>query len=424
MTPEQLAALQESIRQLNERFGKLNGMQERLASLEGALRAPDATEVTIRAELETLTTEATELRSSIADIQQRQRTSALLMDPASSEREAFRMFGMQVRQGLCRRLQTEAPSAFRAEGDALRTYMEQRATLNADATGGSNLVPTIMEHSIFDTLEEVSSLLALTDFQPNLPGKMDIPTLITRPTLQHKRASIDTDMTQSDPGIGSVSFDPDEMYIYFPIDNRLIEMSAIALGTLAFQLLRDGVAEGLVNDLLNADGTSTYNGMTGFLQESTAAYVYSMTTGASTDAFTDLAAADLQGCVAKALRRGRANGRWIMAQDVFFNITNIDREGKVPLVSYGNDGMPRILGAPVEIDEGMPTIADSAAATPFIGYGDLRTYLVGLVNGVKIDYSTDVLFKRNQTAFRAVLNGDIVRKPVATFITLKSGATS
>ena len=90
------------------------------------------------------------------------------------------------------------------------------------------------------------------------------------------------------------------------------------------------------------------------------------------------------------------------------------------VITYAQDGTARALQNPIVIDEGMPDAADSGAAKGFLGFGDLATYLVGMVGGIQIASSTDYLFGKNQTAFRGVVNMDIQRKPAATLIHLKT----
>ena len=89
---------------------------------------------------------------------------------------------------------------------------------------------------------------------------------------------------------------------------------------------------------------------------------------------------------------------------------------------FAQDGTPRILQNPVVIDEGMPDLAESDAGKAVMGFGDLATWMVGLIGGIQIAVSTEYLFGKNQTAFRGVLNMDIKRKPVATFMTIKTAS--
>lgn len=411
--------LQAMFDELRGNIGKSVEVLPKIDALEKRALAGDASLSESKKAVEELRGLVEKQRTEIEEIRKASRVQAISMDGVRQKEEGKRILGMMVRQRLAEHLHVEIPSMFSGERASLDDY-RKRATLNAGAVTGSYLLPTVTSAEILEAVEEISSLLALTDFMPGLPGKMTIPTLTGRPSLKPTRATIDTAATASDPTIGQISFDPNEAYVFFPIDNRLIEMAPQDLGSWALNLTRDAIIEGLTNWLLSADGTSTFNSNTGFLNESTAAYVYTLPAGKM--AFSDLTVADLRGAKKQCYKRGRARGRWVMALDVLGLAEDMNREGKAPVVTYAQDGSVRVLQNPVEIDEGMPDLGDSAKSKAFIGYGDLATYLVGLVGGIQLAVSDQVYFNKMQTCFRGVINGAIVRKPVPTFITIKTPA--
>jgi HK97 family phage major capsid protein len=253
------------------------------------------------------------------------------------------------------------------------------------------------------------------DFIPGLPGNVLIPTLTGRPSLKPTRASVDTAMTKSDPTFGQMSMSPNEAYIYFGVDNRLLQMSALNLGQLAMSLLRDGMIEGICNWLLVADGTATYNSITGILEEAT--YVTAMTAGHKSFGAVDNA--DLNKGLIALWKRGRANASFLMSLYVKSILEDVTRTGKITIL--GQDGLT-CKGRPIVIDEGMPDEADDGAGKAIMGVGDLSTYVVGLVGGIQLAMSTERGFDVNQTMFRGVVNMDIKRKPVSTFTLLKTAA--
>lgn len=409
------AELRSAMERLDEVLGKDVGARALAEDLAKKWTAGEATLNEVRGKLAQIEKDSVERANELKELRQQARTQALNRDGSDKQR-GLRILGASVRESLVRHFGGEMPSAFKAEADMLR---EHRATLDAGAAGGSYLVPTITEAMIIDAIEEVSDLVNRVDFQPGLPGQMDIPTLTGRPTLQPKRATIDTDMAQSDPSIGVLQFVPNEMYVFFPVDNRLIQMSAVQLGSLATQLIRDAAVDGLANWLVTADGTASYNSCTGILRQGTP---YRLSMDAGKVGFGNLDKGFLTALKSAVLKRGRARGSWLLSNDVLGLIEDLDRNGKVPVVTYAQDGTPRVLQNPVVLDESMPDVAESAVDTPFIGFGDLATFWVGLVGGIQIGVSQEVLFKRNQTAFRAVLNGQILRKPVKTFVTGRTAA--
>ena len=308
----------------------------------------------------------------------------------------------------------------------MRKYVEEclaRATLTPLSTTGSYLVPTVTEAAIRDAVEEVSELLSLVDWIPGLPagGTFNFTFLATRPVMQPKRASSDTEMTASDPVFSQLQLSPNETYLFFPVDNKLFLMSAVALGGYFEGLCRDAMIDKLAYWVLRADGTASYNSITGTLAETTADYIYTLPSGKTT--FASLAASDLTGAKAKVFKRGRGpRGRWIMDLEVLGVVEDLDRTGKNPVVRESEDGTYRIKGNPVVIDEYMPGLDESAADTGFALYGDPATIILGMVGGMRIASDASVKFDKNQTAFRGDVIVDIKRKPVKTLVLVKTAA--
>lgn len=425
MDPE----LKKELDALRAALGKNVDALARLDALEKIVAAGQADVKLVRAELEKIQQAVTEREQIIRDLREGARLSARQADPIQVRRQAIEMTGMIVRAELARANRMELPAAFRAETDLVRKYQEEslaRATLTPMATTGSYVVPTITDLAIQDAVEEVSELLGLVDFIPGLPagGTFNFTFLSTRPVMQVKRGSTDTAMTASDPVFSQVQLSPAETYVFFPVDNKMFLMSAMALGGYFENLCRDALIDKLAYWLVRGDGTATYNSITGMLAEATAAYIYSLPAGKT--AFSDVAATDLQKAKAKCLKRGRGpRGRWILDLEISGSsglISNMDRLGKVPVVTIGNDGQARILTNPEVIEEHMPGTDESAAGTGFIVYGDPATWIVGMVGGLRIASDASVKFDKNQTAFRGDTIVDIKRKPVASAITIKTAA--
>lgn len=411
--------LKELFDALRAEIGKSVEGLARLDELQRKLEAGEKSRGETETELKKLR-EANETVTKTIDEIRRESKLRVQREGVTDKQRGLAILGMQLRAQLAQHLGVRLDAAFDHESKEIEAFRAQRATLSADAAGGSYTVPTIVEGMILDTLEQVSPLLAMCDFQPGLPGKMDIPTLTGRPSLSYKRATVDTAMTQTDPTIGRLQFNPDEGYIFFPIDNRLLEMSAVRLGEMATGLIRDGIMDALGYAVLNADGSSSYNSITGLLNETTAGYIHALPSGKT--GFSDVTKGDLTAAKAKALRRAQNAGSWVVGSYVLGLFEDFDRTGKREVVTTSPNGETRVLGNPIVIEPYMPTQADSGAGKAFAVFGDLRTVFVGMVGGIKLGVSTEFLFNKNQTAFRGVVNFDIKRKPFAGLITLKTAA--
>lgn len=380
----------------------------------------------VRAELEKISATVAERDKAIRELKEAGRTQQMRRDPIVARHEAQEMLGMIVRQELARQNGFEMPAEFKDETALVRTYREEtlrRATITPMSATGSYMVPTVTDRSIMDSIEEVSELLSLVDLNTGLPagGTFNFTFLATRPSMQPKRAGTDTAMTASDPVFAQLPLSPQETYVFFPIDNKMFAMSAIALGGYFEGLCRDAMIDKLAYWLLRADGTAAYNSITGALNETTAAYIKSLPAGKK--AFADLTAQDITAIKAKCLKRGRGpKGRWLMDLEIQGLVEDIDRNGKVPLIREKDDGTMLLKQNPIVNDEYMPGLDESAPETGFALYGDLATMLVGMVGGIRIASDASVKFDKNQTAFRGDAIVDIKRKPVATLILAKTAA--
>jgi HK97 family phage major capsid protein len=415
--------------ELRAQLGKNVEALTRLEKLEARVAAGEQTAAdlkAVRSELDAIKAGNEEREKVVRELKEKGRTQAIARDPLTEKSKSRELLGAIVRAEMARTMRQEIPAAFQDEAKLVREYQAgclARSTITPMATTGSYLVPTVTEANIRDGLEEVSPLLAEVDFIPGLPagGTFNLPFLVTRPSMQPKRASTDTAMTASDPVFSQLQITPYETYIYFPVDNKLFLMSAIALGGFFEGLCRDAMVDKLAYWLLRADGTASYNAITGLLNESTAAYVYSLPAGKT--GFADLTAADLNKIKAKAYKRGRGpRARWLMDLEVQGVIEDIDRNGKLPVITFGQNGSARIKQNEILIEEYMPGLDESAAATGFLGYGDPATFIVAMVGGMQIASDASYLFGKNQTAFRATTIVDIKRKPVPTFILAKTAA--
>ena len=159
---------------------------------------------------------------------------------------------------------------------------------------------------------------------------------------------------------------------------------------------------------------------TGILNETT--YVSTMAAGKK--AFGDVDNPSLVKALQAMLVRGRGpRCRWVMSLYVLGILEELNRTGKVPVISYGTGDEVYCKRRPVVIDENFPDEADDGAAKVVLGVGDLAAYLVVVAaSGIQIASSTEYLFGKNQTCFRATGHIDVVRKPVNNFRLLKSAA--
>ena len=422
MDPELKKALEELRAQIKAGVD----VAARVDALEAQIRTASATAEDVklaRAEIAKLTQFNADREQAIKELKEQGRVQGVERDPIVRREKALEMLGMIVRSEIARNNRWDLPSEFRGEVELVRKHQEAvlaRATITPMSTTGSYMVPTVTDRSIMDAVEEVSPLLSLVDFVPGLPagGTFNFTFLATRPVMQVKRAGTDTSMSASDPVFSQLQLSPAETYVFFPIDNKMFLMGAIALGGYFEGLCRDAMIDKLAYWLLRADGTATYNSLTGLLAQTT--YTVSLPNGKT--AFADVTAEDIYAAEDSVLARGRGpNAKWLLSHDILSIVKNVDRLGKFGLVDRANGNLTIDNYGTVQ-DTGMPVRSESAKATGFAAFGDLKSYILGMVGGLQIASDSSVKFDKNQTCFRATTIMDIKQKPVNTLVTLKTAA--
>jgi len=393
-------------------------LEGRVKAIEERAKEPNADVKALRAELDEIKRVAGEREAAITELQRQQRVRMEAADPVRDRNRAVEIFGMQCREMLTRHLRIEMPQRFAGEAEQLRAYREQRATIEESTGSGAYFIPTVLsDKEIIDTLAAASQLVGKTDFLTGMPTKATIPTFTGRSTLQPKRASSDTDMTQSDKTFSQMDYNTEEAYIFFPVDNWLLALTPYALGAFLLPKLREAYIVGLADWLINADGTASYNSITGILNESTTTYITRM----EGTKFEDLTNVDLRKAMRAVLPQFRVGGEWLLGPYAIDIMEEIKRDGQVPILREKSDGSYICKGRGIVEEEGMPDEGDSAANSAFIGFGSLKTFMVVMAsNGIELATSTEVLFKRNQTCFRAMSHLDIKRKPLKSFTLLKT----
>jgi HK97 family phage major capsid protein len=417
----------DGMRQVRELIGSIReeigtrhtDLQAKLDTIEQARETQDADLGKLREELGQIKTQAGEREQTIREIERRNLVQ-LQKDPAQKREHALELLGMMARDHLCRGMRVEVPAQFAGEREQVEGYLRefhQRATLAEISTAGGYFIPTVLVLDIYDTLEEVSQLLSVVDFQTGVPTKGSGVTLTGRPSLQPARASTDTAMTQGDPSFGQWTWDTDEAYIYFPVDNWMLQLSPIQVGQRMIQILRDSYVGGLCDWLINADGTAAYNSVTGMLADTVNIIRMAGTT------FPSLTNADLRKLMRGVLLRARRAGAFVAGPYVIDVLEDIAREGKIPILRESADGSYRVKSKVLIEDEGMPDEDDSAADAALMGFGNPKTWGVVLAGaGIQIASDASYRFAYNQTAFRAVGHVDVVRKPGNTWALLKTKA--
>ncbi len=439
--------IKKALEELRASLTKYDQLAARIDQIAKDVETGKTTVVAARTEIDAIKASTVEREKAILELQRTGRVQREELMPAARKEEALIMLGMVGRRILARKIGTEIPAQYKDEAarvDAFEADIAARATLAFNSTPGSYLVPTVLETAIIDAMPAVSPLVGNMDYVPNLPlaGTINLPVLTGRPILQPARASSDTKMTQSDPAFDRVTLTPREASIFFPIDNNFLIMSPLALGQILINLINQALIQGMAAWSIYADGTTNFNFIKGMMAETNPDYLYTLPAGKT--AYTDLTKSDLTAMKQKLFWQFWQSGKWLMNLDTLGVVEDMNRLGLVPVMNQNQD---RILQNEFMLDGLMPNrsgVIDmgstSAATNPvtvaptigypmgpgkgFMGFGDPKTFLLGVAGGVRIASSSDYLFGNNQTAFRAVMLMDMARKPVKSFVVAQTAAAN
>lgn len=202
---------------------------------------------------------------------------------------------------------------------------------------------------------------------------------------------------------GAASFDGIEIKAYdyrlpvIPISLTLLDGSDADIQGAIVALLTEHIARGLTN--LALTGGTASDGVSALVPKVVT------TTAASATAVTYNDLIDLLAKV-KAPHNAQGVASWVMNSATRAALMKVlDQNGRPIFVESAREGEPdRILGRPVVIDDNMPDIG--AGKTPIL-FGDLRKYVLRIVQGVKVRvYQEEKFYKDNCVGIQAFVSAD------------------
>lgn len=202
---------------------------------------------------------------------------------------------------------------------------------------------------------------------------------------------------------GAASFEGIEIKAYdyrlpvIPISLTLLDGSDADIQGAIVALLTEHIARGLTN--LALTGGTASDGVSALVPKVVT------TTAASATAVTYNDLIDVLAKV-KAPHNAQGVASWVMNSATRAAIMKVlDQNGRPIFVESAREGEPdRILGRPVVIDDNMPDIG--AGKTPIL-FGDLRKYVLRIVQGVKVRvYQEEKFYKDNCVGIQAFVSAD------------------
>lgn len=276
-----------------------------------------------------------------------------------------------------------------------RITEETRAVLTTD--NAAVMIPKEISQQIILGLQGAYELMnkvklfitphAKTYVEPILSGDMTL-----------KRITVGSANEEGNPSLEGIEI---KAYDYrlpvIPISLTLLDGSDADIQGAIVALLTEHIARGLTN--LALTGGTASDGVSALVPKVVT------TTAASATAVTYNDLIDVLAKV-KAPHNAQGVASWVMNSATRAALMKVlDQNGRPIFVESAREGEPdRILGRPVVIDDNMPDIG--AGKTPIL-FGDLRKYVLRIVQGVKVRvYQEEKFYKDNCVGIQAFVSAD------------------
>ncbi|WP_461634494.1 phage major capsid protein [Glutamicibacter soli] len=279
--------------------------------------------------------------------------------------------------------------------NAMGTMEETRALSKGTLGAGGATVPTtfygkLMEHAI-----EVATLLAggATTWTTTSGENIDVPVTVTHPKgAQVAEGGV---IPQSDPVFGKRTLGSYKYGDLVEVPKELLEDTGVDLEGYLARAAGWAIGNALGEKLIIGTGTSEPAGIVG-------SSTLGKTAANLTPGFDDVI--DLFYSVIGPYRN-RPSASWVMEDTTAGYLRKLkDGNGNYIWQNSVIAGTPdTIEGKPVRTDPFMPAIG--ADAKPLL-FGDLASYVVRLVNGVRFESSEHFAFNKDVVTFRALVRGD------------------
>lgn len=276
-----------------------------------------------------------------------------------------------------------------------RISEETRAALTTD--NAAVMIPKEISQQIILGLQGTYELMNKVDLRITPHAKTFIEPILSG-DMTLKRITVGSANEEGNPSLDGVEI---KAYDYrlpvIPISLTLLDGSDADIQGAIVALLTEHIARGLTN--LALTGGTASDGVSALVPKVVT------TTAASATAVTYNDLIDLLAKV-KAPHNAQGVASWVMNSATRAALMKVlDQNGRPIFVESAREGEPdRILGRPVVIDDNMPDIG--AGKTPIL-FGDLRKYVLRIVQGVKVRvYQEEKFYKDNCVGIQAFVSAD------------------
>lgn len=269
-------------------------------------------------------------------------------------------------------------------------------------TSGGVLAPIEIAEAIAETRDKVGIFRKLARVVEMASDNTLVPKLSSSPTGYYLTEN--AQITESQAGWDQVGLSTKKIACLTRCSSELVQDSA-AFGTFIVQELAYTLEAMIDTAAFAADGTSTYAGLSGIRNMSSALAGYSLATSGN-DTFAEFTAADFLNLVGLLPTRYHDNATWVMSPQLWaFTCLRL-----VTAVGY-EDGRKTFFGYPVVLTSSMP---GGNASTDFsnlvvAAFGDFsEAAMLGLRRDAKVFKSQSRYLEFDQIGLRATTRFDCV----------------
>ena len=263
-----------------------------------------------------------------------------------------------------------------------RMQEERALSIVGGGSTGEYLLPAPFLAELFVIIEQYGA--ARRYFRPVVmtSATLDLSTVSTKPTAVW--ATEGSNSTAYDPAFGTGQLAAGKLVGITSWTSELEEDSAIALLPTLLMLMAEAIFTKEDAAGFKGDGTGTYGSFTGILNAATAA----VTMDAGNTAFTNCNADNLRAVRDALTLAKRAGAMWFLHPDILSHVEGLkDANLNYIYRAPGADRPALLWGYPIANNEGiesMPSVADSAAATRFVAFGNPKWMLMGIRRGLEV----------------------------------------
>lgn len=285
-----------------------------------------------------------------------------------------------------------------------RATSEKRADVFSSASNSAAVLPTQTLNEVVKKARTQGGLIGVSR-SFNIPSGLSVPvgTPSSSASWHVEGKKVDSEK----PDVTNVTFDSNEILKIFSISAKVKRMSIPAFESYLIDELSACVMATIAESLVNGSGSGQGTGiLSGITWSATNSLTY---TG-------NVAYSDIVKTIA-ALKRGYSNGAvWAMDNTTLYNqLYSLTDTAKRPIFTPDprNDGINRVLGFPVVVDDNLP------AGTILFGNFNYMGY--NLAEGIAIEKSTESSFKSGLIDYRAMAIADT--KPIVDEAFIKLSAS-